>query len=142
MAWTQPSDVRDRWIGELPQGVEDQYVATAIEDVEDQLIVMAPELVDQFGGPIPLARVKRVVANVIVRHLRNPEGVRVRSEATGPATASVTFSGDDPGALMVTADDIEFLRGRRGGDKAYGISMIPPGADKPWRLPPDPWTTY
>lgn len=141
MAWTLPADVAARWIGELP--VPEQYISTAIEDVEDQLIVMAPDLVDEFGASVPLERVKRIVARVIVRHLQNPEGVRVRSEATGPVTGSVTYSGDDPGALTVTMDDIADLRGKSFTDGAYAISMINPRSFQLRALSePDPWRTY
>ena len=143
MAWTQPDDIEARWLGELPPGVDAGYLETAIEDVEDQLIVMVPELVDEFGGLVPLERVRRVVARVIVRHLKNPDGVRVRSEATGPATASVTFSGDDPGALIVLASDIEILRAGAGGRRSYSVSMIPAHSYDALRsVPPDVWTTY
>lgn len=144
MAWTQPSDVESRWLGPLPASVDVGYIETAIEDVEDQLIVMVPDLVDEFGGLVPLDRVRRVVARVIVRHLKNPEGVRVRSEATGPATASITFSGDDPGALIVLPADIEILRAGAGGRRAFGVSMIPAHSfsSVPDGAVPDVWTTY
>lgn len=143
MAWTQPSDIRDRWIGDLPAGVEDTYLATAIEDVEDQLIILAPELVDEFGASIPLTRVQRVVARVVIRHLRNPDGFRSLSEATGPVTASVTFSGNDPGALVVTQEDIEVLQGRPASKGAWAHSMIPPHSYEALRrMEPDVWRTY
>lgn len=143
MAWTQPSDIRDRWIGDLPLGVEDQYLLTAIEDVEDQFIILVPDLVDEFGASIPLTRVKRVVARVVIRHLRNPDGYRSLSEATGPVTASVTYSGDDPGALAVLTEDIEVLQGRPAAKGAWAHSMIP---DRSFELmrrsEPDVWGTY
>ena len=144
VAWTQPSDIRDRWIGDLPAGVEDNYLLTAIEDVEDQLIILVPELVDQFDDVIPLSRVKRVVSRVIIRHLRNPDGVRSLSEATGPVTASVTYSGDDPGALVVTSEDIEVLQGRPAAKGAWAHSMIPARSYLAVQsLEPDVWrTTY
>lgn len=143
MAWTQPSDIRDRWIGDLPQGVEDQYLLTAIEDVEDQFIILVPELVDEFGASIPLTRVKRVVARVVIRHLRNPDGYRSLSEATGPVTASVTYSGDDPGALAVLSEDIEILQGRAAAKGAWSVSMIPAHSyGSLRRMEPDVWGTY
>lgn len=143
MAWTQLSDIESRWIGDLPPGVDVGYIETAIEDVEDQLIVMAPDLVDEFGGLVPLDRVRRVVARVIIRHLHNPEGVRVRSEATGPVTASVTHSGDDPGALIVTASDLDILRAGAGRRRAYGVSLIPEHSFESVRPGlPDVWTTF
>ena len=144
VAWTQPSDIRDRWIGDLPAGVEDNYLLTAIEDVEDQLIILVPELVDQFDDVIPLSRVKRVVSRVVIRHLRNPDGVRSLSEATGPVTASVTYSGDDPGALVVTSEDIEVLQGRPAAKGAWAHSMIPARSYLAVKsLEPDVWrTTY
>lgn len=143
MAWTQPSDIRDRWIGDLPVGVEDTYLVTAVEDVEDQLIILVPELVDEFDASIPLTRVKRVVARVIIRHLRNPDGYRSLSEATGPVTASVTYSGNDPGALTVTPEDIEILQGRPATKGAWSHSMIPAHSYDAVRAhEPDVWRTY
>lgn len=143
MAWTNPSDVRNRWIGELPLGVEDNFLTTAIEDVEDQLIILVPDLVDEFGASVPLERVRRVVSRVIVRHLRNPDGYRSLSEATGPVTASVTYSGDDPGALKVLAEDIETLQGRPASKGAWAHSMIPAHSyDAVRRFEPDVWGTY
>lgn len=143
MAWTQPSDIRDRWIGDLPLGVEEQYLLTAIEDVEDQFIILVPDLVDEFGASIPLTRVKRVVARVVIRHLRNPDGYRSLSEATGPVTASVTYSGDDPGALSVLTEDIEILQGRGAAKGAWSCSMIPDRSFEAMRrTQPDVWGTY
>lgn len=143
MAWTQLSDIEARWIGELPPGADVGYIETAIEDVEDQLIVMAPDLVDEFGGLVPLERVRRVVARVIVRHLQNPEGVRVRSEATGPVTSSVTHSGDDPGALIVLPSDLDILRAGAGRRRAFGVSMIPAHSfDAVRSALPDVWSTF
>lgn len=143
MAWTQPSDILDRWIGDLPPGVEERYLLTAIEDVEDQFIILVPELVDEFGALIPLGRVKRVVARVVIRHLRNPEGLRSLSEATGPVTASVTYSGDDPGALAVLSEDIEILQGRPAARGAWAHSMIPDRSFEMVRgFEPDVWGTY
>lgn len=102
-----------------------------------------PDLVDQFGADVPLTRVRRVVARVVIRHLRNPDGVRSLSEATGPVTASVTYSGDDPGALKVTQEDIEILQGRPASRGAWAHSMIPAHTRESFsRLEPDPWGSY
>jgi len=143
VAWTQPSDIENRWLGELPANVGEDYLLTAIEDVEDQLIILVPELVEEFDASIPLERVKRVVARVVIRHLRNPDGFRTLSEATGPVTASVTFSGDDPGGLVVTPDDVQVLQGRPAAKGAWAHSMIPERSFELMGRPPrDPWGTY
>lgn len=121
--WTQPSDVTDRWVGpDAPDN--EQLLDTLIVDVERDLVRRAPDLQDRLADPddtLEAADVVKVVARIIIRHLRNPDGTRQVTETAGPYAQNRTFAGDDPGALEVTDADLEQL-GYPTGQRAFTIA--------------------
>lgn len=124
LTWTVPADVTTRWVGgELPATPE--QITTLLEDAEDLISREFPELkVGDKLGEVPLRRVKRVAARVVIRHLQNPSGVRSATEGAGPFQRSTTFSGDEPGALYLTDEDYRDLGRQLGG--AFTIDTTPP----------------
>lgn len=122
--WATADDVRSRWIGD-DLTVEDAQILTIIEDAEDTVLVEFPDLPERIDtGDIPLRRVAKVVARVVIRHLRNPEGVRQVQEGAGPFQRSMTHGGDDPGALYLTDEDRAEL-GAAGSGGAFTIDQTP-----------------
>jgi hypothetical protein len=74
----------------------------------DQAVPSLPGRLAQ--GLVSPALVRDVVANMVVRALRNPEGAKQKSQTIGPASVSVTMDDKNGlGALMVTASDIAAL---------------------------------
>ena len=142
MAWTTPQDVKDRWLlGDFP--VLDQQLAVLIGDAED---TVGSEFADIdariLAGTLPVARVQKVVARMVIRHIRNPEGIRQVSETTGPFTGSRTYGGAEPGAMYLTDEDRAELSGVKTGQRAFTIDTIPSASPySPLFVPPvvDGW---
>ncbi|WP_406234937.1 hypothetical protein [Nocardia sp. NBC_01009] len=141
MPWATAQNVRDRWIGPgpFPADITDAMLGVLVDDVEDSILAEFPDMqqrIDDYATPptpptpqaIPQARVVKVVCRVILRHVRNPEGVRTKSEGLGPFPIANTYGGNDPGTLYLTAEDREELAGLGslgGGQKAFTVDTIP-----------------
>ncbi|MFI9507567.1 hypothetical protein [Nocardia sp. NPDC052566] len=141
MAWATARDVRDRWVGpgSFPADVTDQKLATLIADVEDSILGEFPDIqrrIDDYATPphppnpraIPVVRVVKVVCRVILRHVRNPEGMRSKTLGAGPYSTASTFGGDEPGSLALLDEDRDELSGLGSlgaGQKAFTVDTIP-----------------
>lgn len=129
MAWTTANEVTAAWIG------GDAPTDTALVDVwigkaERLLRAKVPTLADRLSvtpvtEPDLLGNVKDVVTEMVQEVFRNPERIRSRQESTGPFGGSVTYGGDTPGALRVTADQLELLAPAGDSRGAFTIDMIP-----------------
>jgi hypothetical protein len=129
MGWTLAADVIGTWIG--PDAPTDSVlVGTWIEKAERLLRSKIPDLsariaADPVTEPDLLGNVKDVVTEMVQEVFRNPERIRQRQEGTGPFTGSVTYGGDQPGALRVTAEQITLLSVSGISTGAFTIDMIP-----------------
>lgn len=129
MAWTSADDVVAAWIGDdaptdLPK------VSVWIGKAERLLRAEVPSLVTRLAAdpvtePDLLGNVQDVVTEMVQEVFRNPERIRQRQEGTGPFTGSVTFGGDTPGELRVTAKQIKLLSPASDSTGAFTIDMIP-----------------
>ena len=127
MAWTLASEVVAAWIG------DDAPSNTALVDVwigkaERRLKSKLPDLqarIDADTEPDLLSNIKDVVTEMVQEVFRNPEGVRTRQESTGPLAGSVTYGGDKPGSLYVSADQLERLAPVGTSSGAFMVDMIP-----------------
>ena len=116
------ADVTSRWRSADPIGATDEQIEQDLADAWQILLVEVPA-----AATAPPDRVRSVLARMVVRYLLNPEGRRVRSETIGPSTISETASGDDPGGLRVTAEDVRFLRGvASAGSRRVGTIRVRP----------------
>lgn len=129
MGWTLAADVTGAWIG--PDAPEDAaLVGRWIDKAERLLRSKIPDLsvrvaADPVTEPDLLGNVKDVVTEMVQEVFRNPERIRQRAEGTGPFSGSVTFGGDQPGALRVTADQLSLLSSAGASKGAFTIDMIP-----------------
>lgn len=125
--WATVQDVNDRWLtGELP--ATDTQVQTLIDDAEDKILTEYPKTPENVAaGIVREGTVKRVVARMVLRVLRNPEGLRSTQTTTGPFTENSTHAGDNPGEVYLTDDDRRDLGGQRSKGRAYTVSTIPSG---------------
>lgn len=129
MAWTTADEVLAAWIGsDAP--TDATLVGVWIEKAERLLRSKAPDLLARMDAgstvePDLLGNVQDVVTAMVQRVFRNPEGVRQRQEGAGPFQGSVTYGGDQPGALWVTDEELATLAvgGSRSG--AFTVDMIP-----------------
>lgn len=132
LIWTTPADVTDRWLGSELDVTNDQ-IERLLEDAEDTVLREFPDLperVDVIPGGVPLVRVQKVVARMVIRLLRNPEGLRQVQEGAGPYTENRTYGGAQPGELFLTDEDRAELGNTRDG-RAFTIDQAPPGDELP-----------
>lgn len=111
MSWTQPADITTRWLGttSLPT---DSQLDTLIGDAEDIISVTFSDIQARIDATtLPLERVVRVASNMVMRYLRNPDGMRQTSTTTGPFTNSATYGGDEPGTMYMTDKERDDLSG-------------------------------
>ncbi|RBP66433.1 hypothetical protein DFO66_103383 [Brevibacterium sanguinis] len=128
--WVTPSDVKDRWVlpGDFPG--TDAQIETKITDAEDLVLTGYPDIGDRIAaGNLRVETVRRIVAGVVIRFFRNPEGIRTTSSTTGPFAvgSTITHGGDEPGELYLSDADRVALSGRTMTKKAFTISTIPKG---------------
>lgn len=138
LLWTAASDVTDRWVGDDPIGVENATIDVLLEDAEDTVLREFPDMAtrvaraegddDTEGPSTPLRRVKKVIARMVIRHLRNPSGERTRMEVSGPFTENVTFGGSEPGTIYMTEQDKAELDDVQSGG-AFTVDTTPPVPD-------------
>ena len=126
--WATPEDVENGWL------LEDEFEFT-VPQVERQirnarLAILArdPHMVERIAAdPTGLLgeQVKAVTIRVVLRVLRNPEGMRQFTEVTGPFTKGGTVGGDNPGEIELSPADLRQLGIRRRRSKAYTVFAGP-----------------
>jgi hypothetical protein len=148
LLWTEPGDVRKRWLGGQPLDAADTQITELLEDAEDTILREFPDIEDRVYDPtepgeapengVPVRRVVKIVARMVIRHLRNPEGVRSVQEGAGPFQETRTVGGNEPGSLYLTDDErAELSKLRRG--RAFSIDQTPASWSDP--EPPNLWLT-
>lgn len=132
MSWTTPDDVTDAWIGgDAPD--DDAQIQVWIDKAERQVRAEVPDLqarLDAEAELIPpstelLQATIDVVVAMVTRVFRNPDGRRSVNSTTGPFTDTVTYGGDTPGELTLTAKELAKLEGEKTQGVAYTVDMIP-----------------
>ncbi len=129
MAWTTATEVLAAWIG--PDAPSDTaLVGVWVEKAERLLRSELPDLQSRIDAgtatePDLLGNIQDVVTEMVHEVFRNPEGVRQRQEGTGPFTGSVTYGGDKPGSLRVTAEQVKLLSAASASKGAFTIDTIP-----------------
>lgn len=130
MSWTSPNDVTGAWIGEGAP-TDDAQIQKWIDRAEREIKYRVPNIqkrIDAESAETPsrtdlLETAKDVVAAMVTRVFRNPEGIRQTNVTTGPYTASKTYGGSTPGGLGLTDDELAKLQGSSEG--AFTIDLIP-----------------
>lgn len=125
MLWTEATDVIRRW-ADAPDEPNYDNIEALIEDAEDTILGEFSDIQERIDdGSLPIVRVQKVVARMVIRHLRNPAGLRTVQDTTGPYTTSTTYGGEEPGSLYLTDQDRNELAGVRVGQQAFTVSMFP-----------------
>lgn len=132
--WASYDDIVNRWVGDdLPDDIA--VVNQLVLDAEDLIRYEFPDVQDRIDDEdLDVGRVKRVVANVVIRYLRNPQGYRSRQETTGPFGESFTVAGDRPGELWLTDADRALLSGDSGGRRPKAFTIDPTPRPSPLSL--------
>jgi hypothetical protein len=127
MAWTAAQDIVDSWIGEdIPEDlvVVDNWIGKAerlirfrVPGIQARITALETDL---------LENVIDVVAAMVTRKFRNPEGIRNSQVTTGPFTESRTFGGNDPGELTLLDSELAILLGATAGTRrAFTVDSFP-----------------
>lgn len=141
MVWTNANDVLDAWIGDDAPS-DPILIGTWIGKAERLIRFHIPAIqarIDANLEPDLLPNVIDVVAAMVGRVFRNPEGIRQANITTGPFTESRTYGGDTPGTLALTAAELALLTGPSTSG-AFTIDMIPATSPfSPYYAPVSPW---
>ena len=128
-SWTTAEEVVAAWIGDgapTDSAKVENWIGKAERLLRSKVPDLAARIVaDPVAEPDLLSNAIDVVVSMVQRVFRNPEGVRQRQEGTGPFTGSVTYGGDQPGALWVTDAELAMLSVAGGSQGAFTIDMIP-----------------
>lgn len=120
--WTDLQDVRDDSLG-ADEGFNDQQITRLIERAERLVIRTFPTTEKRVNdGDLLADTVADIVSAMVVRVLRNPEGIRTIQDSTGPHSGSTTFAGDNPGQLYLTDEDKRALNpSSTSGRRAFSV---------------------
>lgn len=141
MSWTRPVDITSRWAGEGKPN-DDDLLQQLIDDAEEIIRYEYPDITGRVDDgesgiapedPVPLERVRLVVARMVSRHLRNPDGVRQVTETTGPFSENRTFAGDLPGQLLLLDEERRMLGYLPGAPKQRAFT-VPTSPDQGFYL--------
>lgn len=114
MAWVDPETVMGYWVGSDaptdPQTVLPPLIKGAetvikfhFKDMDARLAATEPaeeELMD---------RLEFVLARMVIRAVRNPEGARAVQSGAGPFQETVTYGGDEPGSIWMLDREYDML---------------------------------
>lgn len=119
--WTELQDVRDDALG-TDDDFTDQQITRLIERAERLVVRTFPTAEQRItDGDIAVETVSDIVSAMVVRVLRNPEGIRTIQDSTGPYSGSTTFAGDNPGQLHLTDEDKRALNPSAAGRRAFSV---------------------
>lgn len=134
--WTTAADVTSRWIGDEPPPADTAAIETLLEDVEDTILREFPNIETAIDeATVPLLRVQKIAARIVIRHLRNPAGKRSAQRGAGPFQQSETWGGAEPGSPYLSDEDRAELGGNRSGS-AFSVDSFDGAA---WTAQPDTW---
>lgn len=117
-------DVLDRWPSDESAPMDTDWIENQIFDAEDAIVREMPDVPDRLtSGAIPQRRLARVISRMIVRLMRNPEGLRTVQLGSGSFSTNNTYGGDHPGELYLTDEDRRDLSGPGASSRrAFAIS--------------------
>lgn len=126
VAWASPEDILDDWIGDdLPDNPKllERWISRAQRLIRREFPAISERIA--AGEPDLAENVRDVIVSMVTRVLRNPEGIRSRSETDGSFTGSITFGGDNPGGLVLTDEERRTLTPpeQRGKSGAYSVHV-------------------
>ena len=126
MAWTVAQDVLDAWIGD-DKPTDNLLVTKWIDKAEREIRFKVPGIQARITAAEVdlLENVIDVVTAMVIRKFNNPQGIRTANTATGPFSESRTFGGDDPGELVMLANELAKLSLNASGRRAFSVSLIP-----------------
>ena len=143
--WINSTDINNRWTS-ADNAPSSHVVDARIVDAETLVRWEFPDIDDRLaedGAEPLLERVRFVVTQMVLRVLRNPEGVRSRTSQTGPFSETTTIGGDDPGSPWMTAEERSMLSRSPGSPRpsAFSVDLAPATAMSQFVAGGGPWYT-
>ena len=132
--WVEAQDVLNRWIGGGAPAVNSPVLETLIEDVEDAVLEIFPSIQIRIDSTeLPLSRMKRVIAGVVIRYWNVGQEFRTSySETTGPFAHGASYATGAGKGIKLTDDEIKSLSPDR-TKRAFTVSMAPRAhSHHPW----------
>ena len=130
MAWATPDDVINAWVGPEAAPDDTDQVALWIARAERRIRAAVPDIKSRIDADEPdlLENAIDVAVAMVTRVYRNPSGHRSISgqETTGQFSGSntITFGGNNPGALELLDDERDLLSGSSGDAGAFEVDMM------------------
>lgn len=127
MSWTTTTQVIGSWVGEgapTDTGLVQIWIDRSERHLKSKVFDLETRI-DVDDEIDLIEKTQDVVSNMVHRIFRNPSGVRTSQTTTGPFTEMVTFSGDQPGALYATDEEVASLTFAGNNARAYTVDMIP-----------------
>jgi hypothetical protein len=121
MSWATPQDIIDRWVGnDVPTDLD--LVQALINDAEAVILAEYPKIQDRIDDDeLPLATVVMVESRMVMRLLRNPEGLTYWQQTTGPFGQARNF-GTGNSDIWLTENEISILAPKSRG-KAFEVNQ-------------------
>ena len=130
MAWATPDDVMNAWVGPDAAPDDTDQVALWIARAERRIRAAVPDIQSRIDADEPdlLENAIDVAVAMVTRVYSNPSGHRSISgqETTGQFSGSntITFGGNNPGALELLDDERDLLSGSSGDAGAFEVDMM------------------
>jgi hypothetical protein len=134
-SWTPVSYVDDLYEGSVTG--REAHVQALINVAERRLVKLVRDLRERVdSGAVDLADVRDVVAQAVIRYMRNPAGLTQSSITEGPWTRSDSYAAAAAAqagvGITFTEDELDALRAP--GALPEGIGVIHQGLPA-WRVP-------
>lgn len=121
--WATPDDLTSADLegvtDALEEGVLSYWLGRARRAIlaEAPLAVLAARIRD---GAVDAEAPQDVQIDLVLGKLANPGGIRTVQESNGPSSGSITYGGDSPGQLTLTAQHRKMLGVTSGSRRAAG----------------------
>lgn len=110
--WATPDDVTSADIGGVTNGLADDRIQYWLGRAKRAILAAVPDLeVRMSAGRVAVEAPADVQVDLVLSKVGNPGGIRTIQESNGPTSGSVTYGGDTPGELALTAAQMKALGG-------------------------------
>lgn len=117
--WAAPTDVGRADLEHSVDGADEQAVAYWLGVARRAITTRVPDLLQRIeSGRVDPESPADVQIELVLGKLSNPSGIRTVQEANGPTSGSVTYGGESPGQMVLSAAQVALLGGSGRGRRA------------------------
>lgn len=122
--WTYPQDIEDRWVGDDYPEDKTELVEALILDAELIIKSEYPKIQERIDdNKLDIEIIKLVVARMVTRVLKNPEGLTYIQNTVGPYSQARNYGSGAGTDMWLTAEEKEILSATK-GTKIKSHSML------------------